>query len=159
VALRLGDRVGGEIARCATAVFDDDRLLPVRAQPVGHHAPDDVSRASGRVADQHAHGFRRILLRVGSESGEAKSEHQARQSHSKPPFIIPVKAGIQLSSTIQSLWIPACAGMTAQLVHRCENIFFPAAGISAVRISPLSESVMWSVLRFGPPKAMLVIRR
>src|SRR5581483_10049567 len=126
-SLRRG--LAREVARGAAAVLDDDALLPVRRETVGHDAADDVGRAARGIADQDADRFGRILLsracrRVRREGGEGDEKRSETQFHESS--------------------------------QRCENIFFPAAGISAVTISPLSESVMYKVLRPGPPNAMLV---
>ncbi len=75
VTRRFRRRFGGDVARRTAAVLDDDRLLPVRAQTIRHHASDDVGRASRRIADQQAHGLGRVLLR---DSGQRKRENEKR---------------------------------------------------------------------------------
>src|SRR5207249_3006548 len=74
VARRFRRRFGGDVARRTAAVLDDDRLLPVRAQTIGHHAPDDVGRASRSVADQQAYGADGILLGVRCERSRKRAE-------------------------------------------------------------------------------------
>ena len=67
--------LGAEIARRAAAVLHDDRLVPVGAEAVRHHASDDVGRASGRIADQHPHGADGILLGVRCERSRKRAEN------------------------------------------------------------------------------------
>src|SRR5437773_7858843 len=99
--------VGREVARRAGARLDIHVLLPVGAEPVGHHAPDDVGRAARRVSDENPHRLAGIL-RLGAE-GKKQSQQEDR------------------SNDCPHIW---------------ENILLPATGMSAVRISPFSESVM-----------------
>src|SRR5439155_13013705 len=103
VARRMRRRVGCEVARRTGACLDIHVLLPVGAEPVGHHAPDDVGRAARCVADENPHRLAGVL-RLGAERKEQSK--QKDRSHS---------------------W---------------ENILLPAKGMSTVRISPFSESVM-----------------
>src|SRR6266853_2994954 len=121
VPRRFSRGLGGDVACRAAAVLHDDGLPPMRAQAVRHHAPDDVGRASRRIPDQQAHGPGRVLLR---DCRQRKRESEKRDD---------------------------AANLHGRLLHRCANIFFPGTGISAVTISPFSESVMWSTLRFAPP--------
>ncbi len=51
------DRLGGEIARCARAVFDDHRLAEISAQLFAHETGEHIKRAAG--AKRH-HEFQRL---------------------------------------------------------------------------------------------------
>jgi len=122
VPRRFGRGLGGDVAGRAAAVLHDDGLFSSARPAVRHHAPDDVGRASRRNT-RSAAGARAwpVLLR---DCRQRKRESEKRDD---------------------------AANLHGRLLHRCANIFFPGTGISAVTISPFSESVMWSTLRFAPP--------
>src|SRR6266480_6208182 len=81
-------RVGREVARRTGARLDIHVLLPVGAEPVGHDAPDDVGRASRRVADEYSHRLAGIL-RLGAERKE--QSQQETRSHRWENILLPAK--------------------------------------------------------------------
>ena len=63
VRRRLGGHFGGDIARGARPIVDDELLAEVLGQPLAHQPPGDVGPDAGREADDDAHRPRRIVER------------------------------------------------------------------------------------------------
>ena len=67
---RTHDGLGGDIARGAGPILDDDRLTETLLQPLPDHAGEKVRRAAGRKADQNADRPRRIGVRKRRARGQ-----------------------------------------------------------------------------------------
>ena len=80
VRLRLGDRLGADIAASAGAVVDDDGLAPLSRQPVGEDARHHVCGASRGVRHHDPDDPVGEILGAGRErERRASCEQRARQ--------------------------------------------------------------------------------
>ena len=80
VAVRLGleHHLGADIAGCAGAVLDHDRLSPFARQPIAEHARHHVGGAAGRERHDDLDRSRRIVLRPrAGQPGEHSRQHQS----------------------------------------------------------------------------------
>src|SRR5262249_16524936 len=57
---RTRDRLGGDVARSARSVLNDEWLAKALRQPLTDQAREDVGRAAGRNADNDAHRPRQV---------------------------------------------------------------------------------------------------
>jgi hypothetical protein len=80
VGLGLRDVFVADVGAGAALVLDHDLLTPLRREPFGEHACDDIGRAAGGDRHDEAHGFMRVIglrclrARLGNE--EARRECQ-----------------------------------------------------------------------------------